>query len=458
MKITVAMVTVVAIVAGCASVPKDAGFGDVEKSVAERTGLRVHWNQGTAADAEAAAAVRSLLDNELSVDDVVQVALLENRNLQAIYEDLGVAQADLVQAGLLKNPRFHVEIRFPERPVAPLELDLFQDFLDLFLLPLRKRQAGARFEESKLRVANAVLDLAAEVKVAFFRLQASQQLVEMRRSVVDAAAASRDAATRLHAAGNVTDLDLANEEALFHQSKLDLADAETAVLDDRESLNVLMGLWGSATQWRIAGRLPEIPPDEVPRAGLESLAISRRLDLAAARREVEATAQSLGIAKWTPLMPEAFIGIHSEREPDGLNTVGPSVDIPVPIFDQGQAARSHARSMLRQTEERFAALAIEIRSQVRMRHNQLVAARRRSEYYRRVVLPLRAHIVEETQLQYNAMQSGVFQLLQAKQSEIDAGQRYIEALGDYWRARAELERAVGGHLEAPQSKESEKRS
>jgi outer membrane protein, heavy metal efflux system len=439
---------------GCASASKDEGFSDVDAAVRERTGLRVHWNQGTPADAEAAAAVRGLLSRELRVEDAVQIALLNNRGVQATYEDLGIAQADLVQAGLLKNPVFEGEIRFPRHTTAPLELDLFQDFLDLLLLPLRKRVASTRFEEAKLRVASAVLDVAVETKRAFYRVQAARQTTEMRRSVVDATTASLEAARRLHDAGNVTDLALANEEALFRQSKLDLAEAEEETLEAREALSALMGVWGDDVRWTVADRLPDLPEDEVARPGLESLAMEKRLDLAAARRDVEATAESLGIARWSPLGPEVVAGVHSEREPEGSTTVGPSISIPVPLFDQGQAARGRAGSMLRQAEERFAALAIEIRSQVRQRHARLVAARRRAEYYRAAVLPLRRRIVEETQLQYDAMQIGVFELLQAKQAEIEAGQRYIEALADYWLARADLEQAVGGRLVAGEGEKS----
>src|SRR5438045_1448774 len=89
---------------GCATVPRDAGFGDVEQLVAERTALRVQWNRGTAADRAVEEMIRQSIASELTIDQAVQIALLNNRNLQATYEELGIAQADLVQAGLLQNP------------------------------------------------------------------------------------------------------------------------------------------------------------------------------------------------------------------------------------------------------------------------------------------------------------------------------------------------------------------
>ncbi len=431
--------------AGCATVPGDAEFGDVQKAVAQRDGRLVHWRGRTAEDAGVDTAVRTMLQKELTADDAVQIALLNNLTLQATYQELGVAQADVVQAGLLRNPVLSLERRFSGQAA---EFDLVWDFLDLFFIPLRKRVAGAAFEAAKLRVADAVLTTAAETREAFYTLQGAQQMLEMRRSVAQATAASADAAKRLRDAGNTTLLALRNEQKLATQAKLDLAAAEATVVQDRERLNVLLGVWGTNTDWKVASRLPELPSSENPGKGLESIAISRRLDLAAAREEIQVAAQSLGLARASRFIPDANIGIHSEREPDGLNTIGPSISFPLPFFDQGQAVLARGGARLRQAQQRYAALAVEIRSQVRAKYSRMIYARDRAQYYRREVLPLSAQVVDQTQLQYNAMQTGVFQLLQAKQAQIDAGREYIETLREYWVARSELEKALGGRMKA----------
>ena len=147
-------------------------------------------------------------------------------------------------------------------------------------------------------------------------------------------------------------------------------------------------------------------------------------------------------------LPELSIGIDTERDPGGGRVTGPSVSAAIPIFDQGQATLAAGSARLRQSQQQYQALAIEIRSQVRAARNRMAAARARAEYYRRVVLPLRAKVVDQTQLQFNGMFASVFQLLQAKQAQIDAGREYIEALRNYWIARSELEKAAGGSLNA----------
>lgn len=217
-------------------------------------------------------------------------------------------------------------------------------------------------------------------------------------------------------------------------------------MEDRERLNTLMGLWGTQTKWTTAAHLPDLPDPEIPAQGLESLAVSQRLDLAVARQEIVLAAQTLGLTGATRFVPELTVGLHSEREPEGFTSRGPSLQAAIPLFDQGQAKLARSRSLLRQRQERYMALAIEIRSQARAAYTRMRTARSRAEYYRSTILPLHAEILKHSQMQYNAMQIGVFQLLVAKQAQIDAGGEYIEALREYWIARSDLERALGGRL------------
>ena len=100
-------------VSGCTTIAMNAGFDDVRGTVEERSASRIFWNSGTDLDKEAAEKVDSLLKTKLTADEAVQIALLNNRDLQAVYSDLGVAQADLVQAGLFNNPIFEAAFKFP---------------------------------------------------------------------------------------------------------------------------------------------------------------------------------------------------------------------------------------------------------------------------------------------------------------------------------------------------------
>src|SRR4029079_13881578 len=142
---------------GCAGTSAEGSFRDIAKDVEQRTGHKVVWNQGGERDAEGERAVQSMIKGDLTVAAAVQIALLKNSHLQAMYEDLSVAQADLVQAGLLKNPVFEASLKLPVSPGAVTKLDIGveQDFLSLLFLPARKTLAEAALERAKLRVGGA---------------------------------------------------------------------------------------------------------------------------------------------------------------------------------------------------------------------------------------------------------------------------------------------------------------
>ena len=437
----------IAITAGCTTVSPEAGFGEVSRLASQRLGQRVHWNTDTPEDAKVAESVRALLKEELTAEAAVQVALLNNRDLQATYEDLGVAQAALVQAGLLSNPVLAGNYKFGIGGPGPeAEGDLVMNFLEIFYLPLRKRVAKADFEAAKLRVTLAVMDLAHETRIQFYEVQAGEQMLEMRHQVVEATGASLDLAERLHRAGNIRDLDLDNERALHSQARLDLAEAEAAVRRNREQLNGMMGLWGENTLLKIPARLPEIAQDEITSESLEQRAITQSLDLAVVRQRMESAARTVGLARATALFPDLDLGPAGKREVDGNWLLGPALSLPLPFFDWGRAKVAAAEAELRRGREHYFALAVQVRSAVRAAWDQLQAARSRALFYRNIMLPLRHRTVEESQLEYNGMQIGAFQLLQAKQQEIDAGREYLAALRDYWAARAGLEQILNGRL------------
>ena len=433
------------VVTGCSSAPRDSGFGDVRNLVHERTGHRVVWDTGSSEDGAARDAIAELIRREMSAESAVQVALLNNQDLQATYEDLGVAQAELVRAGLLRNPVFDAEVKFVEGGGGEMiELAVVQDFLDVFQIPLRQRVAAAELEAAKLRVAGEAIDLAGRVRAAFYELQAAQQLLEMRRSVLAAAEASFDLARRLRDAGNISELAFNQERALYEQSKVDLADVEAQVPLARERLNELMGLWGPETTWTADARLPVLPVEEPPVQDLERRAIDRSIELAAARQALDATARTLGLRRSFALFGEAEAGAAAEREPDGEWAVGPAVAVPIPLFDTGQASVAAARAEYRRSQKQLTATAVRVRAAARSAHAQLAAARDRARYYRDVIVPLRHQITEQSQLQLNAMAVGPFQLLEAKRQEIEAGAASIRALRDYWIARTRLDQLLTG--------------
>ncbi|WP_255442462.1 MULTISPECIES: TolC family protein [Corallococcus] len=416
--------------------------------VEERTGLKTRWNQGTPEDAQVQQHLDALLGSDLTSDRAVEVALLNNPSLQGTYEELGVSQADMVQAGLLTNPSFSGSVGFPlsSEGVTESEFSIVQGFVDLFTLPLRKRVAKEQFIADTLRVAHEALATTAEVRQTFTEVQARQQLVALRREVVQAADAAADLSARQRAAGNVTELALATEQASLEQARLELAQDELALFEAREHLNRLMGLFGARVQWTLVEKLPEVPTIESSLEHLETLAIRQRLDIDAARKQASLLWNALELARSTRFFGRVEVGVHTHRDANGPRLFGPTLSLELPIFDQRQALIAKLEAQYRQGEDRLTELSVNARSEVRATRARLMTLRNMAERYQKVVLPLRTTIVDESQRQYNAMQIGLPALLLARREQVEAWRAYLETVRDYWMARADLERLVGGRL------------
>ena len=433
-----------------AGAPKEPPSRPVEKAVQERTGLALCWQQDAAARDAALADVRALLKKPLTVNSAVQIALLNNRELLATFEDVGVSAADLREAGMLKNPSFDLSVRFPDRAPtgANWEEAAAFDLLDLLMLPLRKRVAADQLAAVQLRVADAAVRLVADVKTAVYELQADDAMLAHRQTIVEINRAALDLAQRQHEAGNINDLALARQQAAYNAARLDLAMTENAQREHREKLNRLLSLWGGDTAWKIAGGLPPLPEGDVALRGLESLAVAQRLDLAAAQMELAGIVRALGLTKSYRYVGALEFGVDTERDPGRTNVTGPRLRLELPLFNQGQARVAKSEAGLRRAERKVEALAIGIRADVRALHDKLAAQREAAHFFQSEVVPLRRAITAGMLLHYSGMLVGNYELFATRAEQIEAEHKSIEALRDYWTTRAELERAVGGNLRA----------
>ncbi|CAN5703878.1 TolC family protein [soil metagenome] len=440
-----------ALAGGCASTSPEAAHRDVAAAVESRSGHRTRWDRNTTEDREASAAIDRLLAAELDVDGAVQIALLASPGVRSRLEELAIGQADLVQAGLLKNPVFGVgRTAWEAEHIDPnIAFSVEQDFLDLLTMPLRKRVAASELENTKLEVGDEILKHAAEVRAAFFAAQSAAQVLALRRLVDEAAQTSAALAQRQAAAGNMSDLALGTELVLASRTHLDAARSEGEATVARERVTKLMGLWGLRASWRLAARLPELPRDEVSLENLEAIAMEKRLDIGAARAQEEALGRALSLAKTTRWTGAVSVNVQAGRlRNTGHVSFGPSVLVEIPLFDQRQAQIAKLEAFVRQSTDNLNALAIDARSDVRATRARLLTARSVVEEYGKVLVPRRQNIVKLSQQQYDAMLLGVYQLLVAKQSEYSTYREYIEALRDYWIARSDLERVIGTRLTA----------
>ena len=433
----------VLLLGGCATFSKDSGFNTVTTVTKERINKDVTWMRDDGDADTVRTTVRKLLGSPLSVDDAVQVALLNNRGLQATYAELGIAEANLVQAGRLHNPGFTF-LRAQGSGQTRIERTYTFDFVSLIVAPLATRIEGRYFEQTKLLVTNEVLRVAVDTRRAYFESVAAQESVRYFEQVKIAAEAGADLGRRMARAGNWSKLDQAREQVFYADAVAQLARARQTAVIEREKLTRLMGLWGEDILYQLPERLPALPTALAELNDLESFAMKERLDIEAARRQTEGVAASLGLTKTTRFLNVLDVSYLRNSEPPKES--GYEIRVEIPLFDWGEARVAKAQAIYMQSVNRFAETAVNARSEVRESYAGYLTAYELARHYRDEIVPLRKTISDENQLRYNGMLISVFELLADAREQVASVNAYIDALRGFWLAETDLQKAVGGKL------------
>ncbi len=437
---TLAVATV--FLGGCATFSADGGFGAVQTAARERLGKEARWAKTAEQAGEARAQIEEMLAKPLSPDAAAQVALLNNRGLQATYAELGIAEADLVQAGRLTNPHF-AYLRTSHEGERKLEWALTFPIIDLITMPLRTRIEARRFEETKLAVAGATVGTALETRRAWYEAVAAEEAVRYLEQVKTAAEAGAELARRMARAGNFNKLTQMREQVFYAEVTAQLARARQAAVSQRERLARLMGLTG-AQLFKLPERLPELPSTPAGQQELASALMERRYDVQAAKRTTEALAESLGLTRVTRIVSALEFGPARTKEDPGAWKRGYEVSLQVPLFDWGDARVAKAEALYTQAVHRLAQTAIDAESEAREAYVSYRTAYDTARHYRDEIVPLRKRISEENVLRYNGMLIGVFELLADAREQVASVNASIEALRDYWVAETELQAAMNG--------------
>jgi cobalt-zinc-cadmium efflux system outer membrane protein len=427
-----------------ACVSSNAGRDEANTLIAERTGFR-----GRLDDQQTGEVRREILARPLTADSAARLAVLHHADVDAAYARIGVARGDLVRAVRLPNPEVDGAVTFHEGS-RDYELGASIDITDFFRLAASSAAAGAALDAVSLEAVGTAMDVALEARRAFYDYVAARQVLEMRRTSAFAFAQSADVAQRIYDAGNAPVVDVVTEQAMFEETRLLVARAEADELAARERLALATNLFAEeGAKMRVPDRLPPPSATEIATSDAERRAVAQSIDLRALRSRYAAAAGRSDLAAWG-WFPELSAGAVVERE-DGHWEAGPRVGVEVPIFYRGQGEAAAAESQMLEAKAKLRGVATAVRATARTLTVRLRTAREQALFYQDKLLPLRQRVVDQTQLQYNAMNAGIFQLLAAKRDQIEAGRAYVETLRDYWTARAEMEQLLAGRLVAIRS-------
>jgi outer membrane protein TolC len=434
-------------VGACARLSPDGGMDAVAGIAGDALNKDVVAIRTPEEASAARARVARLLRRPLTADSAVQTALLNNRGLQAAYNELGVAETAMVEASLPPSPTFSLE-----HISGPLETEIerhvIADILALATLPARSENAAKRFHAAQLRAAQKTLQLAYDTRRAFYRAVAARELVGLLEQAVSASQSAAELAKRLGESGAMNKLDQARQQTFHAETVANLERARREGTAERERLTRVLGL-DDGLNFKIPASLPALPGRPRTLRAAETEALARRLDLQVARIELDALAKSYGLTRATRFVNVFNVAAASKTtidKPTGehIQELGPDVELQIPLFDFGEVRVRAAEETYMQAVNRLAEMAVNARSQAREAYQAYRSSYRIAAQYRNEVLPLRQTIADETTLRYNAMMIDVFGLLTEARQRVASQTNSVEAHRDFLLAAVDLDAATLG--------------
>lgn len=444
MKLTsLSLAAAAATLAGCAGFSADGGLGPAQQAAHQRlAGKELVWARSDAERDRIDARVAELLRAPLTADAAVQIALLNHRGLQAEFHQLGINEAELVQASRLPNPGFSFG-KFRAGDEREIERGFHFSLARVIAMPWLRDAARARFEATQGAVALRVLEQGAAARKAWVQAVAAQESVRYARQVMRAAEAGAELARRMAQVGNFSSLQRSREQAFYADAALGVARAEQAERAAREKLIRALGLWGTQTGFLLPERLPDLPAQARDLPDVERTALAQRFDVQGARLAAQQSAAQLGLARTSRWVGDLELGLERNSSNEGPTQRGWELGFTLPLFDGGAVA-TKAEHAQRQALLRAEQTAIDARSEVREAYGAYRTAFDIARHHRDEIVPLRKRILDENVLRYNGMLIGVFDLLADARLQVMSVNAAIDAQRDFWLAEADLDMALIG--------------
>jgi cobalt-zinc-cadmium efflux system outer membrane protein len=432
---------------GCSTVPVQSSRQQAQALLQRYAGPLAQFpDNAEAAENE----LRTLLAAPLDATAAIRVAWLRNADAQAACAQLGISTADVFAASRPANPQLGLAWLWPSQHGGDRKLDGTLGFSldDLIRLPSRRQYGAVELRVAQQQLAAKLYALALDTLDAWLEAAASQQRLSVRRAIAESAQTAAELAEQYRLAGNINAVETALQAAAGTEAALSLSRSERDASRSRSRLRQVLGLTATDPALQLPTNLPAAEGLTFEAQQLHAEARSQRLDLAAARSEVESVSLRLAATRRFRLLGGSAVSVLGEQEGDSRRT-GISAGIELPLFSQGQSAVARATAELQLAEAHVRQLEVSIDAEVDAQLEQLARAYDEYRQYRERLIPQRESIVARLSEQANFMLTGPFELLLARQQSYSAYEGAVDALQSWWQSRVALARALGAPLPTP---------
>jgi cobalt-zinc-cadmium efflux system outer membrane protein len=376
----------------------------------------------------------------LTAEDAVAVALWNNAALQADLSALGFARADLLEAGLLKNPTFSLLF-----PLGPKQLEFTLGLPAEVLWQRPKRVAMAKLNAESIAnglVRNGLL-LAGAVRIAHAEGLFAERSASLRKELAELDSEISGISQARLRAGDISELEAIGIRARSLRSEENARRAESEVIVAEARLRNLLGLGDAKVAMKLTPSALPVP-SKIDVANLLKEAFAARPDLRAAELQMEAAGKRAGWEKAKVVQLSVLLDANGQGR-EGFEA-GPGLNLPLPFFDWNQSGMARARAEMEQAAFRYVEVQQRIVLEVRENHARFESAREALELWRVKAMPA----LEERRIgavkSYEAGEVSYLYVLESKREWLDAQAHDAELEAELLRAVARLEQAAGKKL------------
>lgn len=424
---------------GCVTVTEDAAFCDVTEIVEEITGQTPVLLHSESDYQNQQACIEDLLNEPLTPEASVHIALINNLGLQAQLSDLGITAADLTQAYRLPNPTLSYLRYSPVDDEYNISGAVLYNLMALLVKPLQISIEKQHFEQAKLNAAIQILMLAQKTQRAYYEAVAAAEIVSCLAEIKLSAKASMELAQDLKKVGNYNKLQTLRAQAYYETVAITLTKAEMQATKATEHLVRLLGLSCLEGPLPLPTRLPSLPSVLPQRLDMENVALCKRLDIQLGHSFVAGTAKALNLTKTTRFINVLDVGYGYNQGRNINSQSGYVIDFNVPLFDWGDAKVAKAEHIYMQSIWRLRDTILNAQSEIREAYALYEMQYHMAQRYGSTVLPLYQQIFKEDQLRYNGMLLSSFELLAEQRAQMDMIVAYVMALRDFWLEETALQ-------------------
>lgn len=318
--------------AGCVTVRPQADYQRAGALIQQRTGSQSVYDPESESVIDQR--VTDLLRDGLTADEAVQIALLNNKGFQSLFQEIGVSKADLVQSALLSNPTLSFSARFPRGGGrSNLSFGLAQEIVDLWQIPVRKRIAKDQLEQTVFRVVTSAIDLAAQTRQAYVKLRVFQETEGVVEQNVKLLQHAEELAENRFHAGEASILDVNLVRSNVFEATMRLASLQGDERVARAGLDRLLGLSNGQSDFVLTDSLAPLSDPVADEKELLEQALRCRVDARMAAADLDAAEAEIKRQR-RAVVPSVALGVDGER-PDAraprslkpLPPVPPKVDL-----------------------------------------------------------------------------------------------------------------------------------